>query len=633
MNSPTLLQLVETAVENLPARTREPQADDYQFLPTRDGGLSLKVRGRWLHSRRDPWGETARRVQALGPVPPDAPILCLGMGIGYEVIQLRRTYPESPLIILCPYHPYLLALGTHRTALAEILEVPLENISFHLIAPDISQQQLSDLVQTVLSDYTHRVITHFETSGFFFYGESWRAAVLGTLERISSRRQVNSATIKRFARLWVRNTMLNLPLYGRAGRVESLQQRFSGIPSLLVAAGPTLEEFLPRLAELSVRFLIVAVDTALPALERAGVTPDIVIVVDPQYWNTRHLDYSSLDRTLVISEISSHPRALRGCKHLVLTGSLLPLGSSFEQKLEGFTQLGAGGSVATTAWDLCRHLGCSSITLLGLDLGFPNMQTHILGSLSEELMVQGGTRLKPTETQSYGFLLGGAPGLVSDHVGRPLLSDKRMDIYAGWFENRISEMQNKPGFEVMRLGSRGRFIGKFPSRTVPELLEYPIIRSSIDERMQEIKAYLHSHASPQRKDGALLDSSTASDIPRAIMADIYVNAEGLMALTRRAIAALIPLLQGDSGSSTPEHDPRPQEVLASLEEADQAITSLSHTRVVGMLMQEILESTVNQPPARTFRESLERSRDLYEGLHDAAQWLLSIIEKSRNQTP
>jgi hypothetical protein len=119
--------------------------------------------------------------------------------------------------------------------------------------------------------------------------------------------------------------------------------------------------------------------------------------------------------------------------------SLFPLGRFIEDRTDPKGVLGAGGSVATTAWDFARLLGPEAIWTIGLDLAFPGRQTHFKGALFEENAHAASKRLCPAETLSVQALESGVPFYGPSAGGGKVLTDKRLSLYAAWFENRFRE--------------------------------------------------------------------------------------------------------------------------------------------------------------------------------------------------
>ena len=88
---------------------------------------------------------------------------------------------------------------------------------------------------------------------------------------------------------------------------------------------------LPRLAD---RCVVIAVDTALRACLSAGVQPDFTILVDPQYWNWRHLDGTRAAGSVLITESAAWPAVFRyPARDIFLCSSLFPLGKYLESRI------------------------------------------------------------------------------------------------------------------------------------------------------------------------------------------------------------------------------------------------------------------------------------------------------------
>jgi len=212
-------------------------------------------------------------------------------------------------------------------------------------------------------------------------------------ERWNAKGAVNENTLRRFGRLWVRNLARNLGPAATSPGVERLEGLFAGMPALVLAAGPSLDAVLPHVRELSRRALVVCVDTALRSLLRFGVEPDFLVVVDPQYWNWRHLAGLESPSSLLVSETAAWPAIFRGSRRgTFLGGSLFPLGRS----IEAFAG-GKGGDVTVRVWDLAgrhqeRTLGGRPNTVLAVAVtpdGQRTMNTF-LGAAGEIKHVHSG---------------------------------------------------------------------------------------------------------------------------------------------------------------------------------------------------------------------------------------------------
>jgi hypothetical protein len=163
-----------------------------------------------------------------------------------------------------------------------------------------------------------------------------------------------------------------------------------------------------------------------------------------------------------------------------LCGSLFPLGTFIESKTDSKGKLGAGGSVATTAWDFARSLGGRDLWIAGLDLAFPGYKTHFRGARFEERAACETNRFKPVETWVVRALRDGIPFKAKSSTGGQVLTDRRLSLYAAWFENQF---RNNAGVKNYALFQEGLAIAGLRSAEVETLLALPERRDEIDKRL------------------------------------------------------------------------------------------------------------------------------------------------------
>jgi len=94
--------------------------------------------------------------------------------------------------------------------------------------------------------------------------------------------EVKSATVSLLSRLWENNYRQNLPRLSKTAGVKKLLNRFSGLPAVLVGAGPSLDKNVHFLPHVKGKAVIISCDAALKVLQRHSVMPDIVVNLDPQ---------------------------------------------------------------------------------------------------------------------------------------------------------------------------------------------------------------------------------------------------------------------------------------------------------------------------------------------------------------
>ncbi len=179
---------------------------------------------------------------------------------------------------------------------------------------------------------------------------------------------MNISTLATHGPLWQYNTIRNLPLLVSNPGIKRLANLFPDRPALVVAAGPSLNKALGQFRNIADRFVIISVGTALKALLKAGVKPDIVVTVDASRLTGAQFDTRCDNLYLACSSIA-FPEVLpkfkgifSGCINANPVGKWV--GSLGDEKGTIF----AGGTVTATAIDLAAQMGCNPVICAGLDL-------------------------------------------------------------------------------------------------------------------------------------------------------------------------------------------------------------------------------------------------------------------------
>ena len=302
------------------------------------------------------------------------------------------------------------------------------------------------------------------------HDENYFLSLNELLERNRNKDEINERTLERFGTLWLKNMCRNLSNVKELEGINSLKGVFAGLPACVIAAGPSLDTVISILGDINRRCITVCVDTALKSCLKVGFQPDFVVAVDPQYWNVRHLDGLKAPDTVLVAELATYSSVFHfPCKEIMLCSSMYPLGKYIEKFTGEKGELGAGGSVATTAWDFARFLGCTDIYTAGLDLSFPDNKTHFKGSTFEERSHRLSGRLHTAETDSFNALYGAYPFYKTDYNGQPVLTDSRMSLYAWWFESQCAA---HPEIHTHTLTPQGLHIPGIVPCSVEKLLSF-----------------------------------------------------------------------------------------------------------------------------------------------------------------
>ncbi len=564
-----------------------------EFKPTDAGVPTALIEGRYLHSPRDPLKEASRAVEQLARRAPPC-VVIMGFGLGYQTEALLAATQSTHVIVFEP-----------DRALAKELR-PARDVTALVASQRLTWCDTLDALRVALVAHAAAGFEVMLLRARRLADPEPFAAADGALAAFRSRIEINSNTLARFGRLWVRNLCRNVDALATGIPVTRLNRLFDGIPGLLLAAGPGLDQILHHLRALSERTVVVAVDTAVSVCREHGVQPDIAVVVDPQYWNARHLDRVDPSRTLLVAESSTHPSVFAHFRSPpAFCSSLFPLGREIETTLGPMGSLGTGGSVSTTAWDLLRFVGCNRIYMAGLDLGFPNGRTHFRGSFFEMLAVALGHRLSSAEKTLYRYVRSAAPHPVDATDGSMVLTDRRMEVYQNWFAKQVSETGCPPTFTLTTGGVKIEGIDV----VAPEsLLSLPTVRRQLNDLVAQIVPLSAREVTEHRTSvrNHLLTLANELD-PLEEIADGAITAVETIG---REVDA------GKRADFTP------------LTSIDSKIQSYSGRTVVSFLMQEAISQIRAGFGSADVREQIEASRQLYKGLSDSVRFHTRSIRES-----
>jgi hypothetical protein len=585
------------------------------------GDPTLLLGGIHVHSPRDPVREGRRLAESAGG---EGPIVILGFGLGYAAEAAADAAPERPLVVV-ERRPAILKTALETRDLSVFL-TKRRALFVTGGEPDAVVGALRLLEDSRAGSQGDGKCALIRNRALVDFDPGWYAEAERRINAWSSREDVNIATLRRFGKRWVRNLAANREAIRDTPGVSELFARLPPLPfpALLVAAGPSLDRIAPLLPELAKRAVVVAVDTSQRFLLEHGVDPDFTVAVDPQYWNARHLDRAPAPKTCLVAESAVWPSVLREpFAHSLLCASLFPLGRFIEERIGAKGSLGAGGSVATTAWDFARALvSCDcraaygspavagNIWVAGLDLSFPKLKTHFHGALFETRSLAEARRFLPAETLSVRALRDGLPFRAPSASNGEVLTDRRLSLYASWFE---SQARAHPGIRNRSLAPDGLALDGFPVGPVEELLALPPRRDEITELLAEAFSGLdRDFNAPAAREERSRQYRTAS-------AELLRGLENL-----RALAAESALLAA-AGSADRDR------VLRRLDEANRRIMESEVKDIAGFLFPPLaeLEASPEKSGTDPYERHLELSAKLYRSLAEAVEYHLRILSHNR----
>ncbi|MCE5293073.1 MAG: DUF115 domain-containing protein, partial [Chlamydiales bacterium] len=293
----------------------------------------------------------------------------LGMGYGYDALKTWLEGDSSRRLIFLEDDLRVLLLFLESDRAKDLLDDP----QVHIYYTEDSQDGLEVLQNLAWSAYGKNMLI---TCMPFYQAERKK-----TFDDITARLQYETSDIHIVLDEYMthgvsffRNFWKNLFLLPGSYKGNKLQGAFKGIPAIVVAAGPSLEQHLPELKELRDKALIFSGGSSVNALLDAQILPHFGAGIDPnptQYLRFRQalaFQVPFFYRNRLLTESAE---LIQGPRLYLKGGDGYNISDWFEKKCKiTGSIIGGGHSVANFIIEIAHSLGCSPIILVGYDLSY-----------------------------------------------------------------------------------------------------------------------------------------------------------------------------------------------------------------------------------------------------------------------
>lgn len=252
---------------------------------------------------------------------------------------------------------------------------------------------------------------------------------------------ISRNTVGLMAPIWTPNILKNTPKLVAEGRdILALSKTYLGSTAVVIGAGPSLDELLPKIAAIQEKVLIICAFKALKAVSAFGIDPDIVVCLDPKQ-KIRHLEGVDLLRIGAFAvEAASNDElvsTLRGCPILPFVASVLPAELIRAIGAMNIPIMGTGGSAVHGAIQLAILLGSRNIYMAGTDFGFPDNKLYANGAGTGDAFVVAEDGLSYKRQPLDSHHRGGELFPVLANNGATIGASVEMVQFREWTEARI----------------------------------------------------------------------------------------------------------------------------------------------------------------------------------------------------
>lgn len=552
----------------------------------------LSPTGKWifLHSSVDPRNE-ARKIADNASIEPGKVIVVYGFALGYFVEELLEKVDErNPLVVIEPdVDLFYTAMRTRDLR--------------HLIGSERiyifigkSTQKMHDRFMAIYDPVKYNEIVMTGLVGHQTVYADFYSQVMQSIKAVVNIKLLNLVTLINMGPEFVSNTILNLAQYCNHPGIASLFGRLADKPVIIVSAGPSLNKNIHLLKEAKGKAAIFAVGTALKALNKWGIEPDLVFSIDPQLLNyEKHFKGVNMKSTALVAEIQSHYMILENFPGAIFvsggTEILKWFGESIEQK--GTTQ--SGGSVAHNAFTAAYKMGANPIILVGQDLAYArDGHSHASGTNYEDNVYSGGENL------NYFY--------VKANDGGQILTDRSFYQFLNFFQLWIEKY---PEREYINATEGGAYIQGTKLMDLRDVLDQYCQKTfNIKEIINEVQ---DSFKEPPMEPIIKRLRLCLQDTNKAIL---------------EANTALKHLTQLEKACINRE-EKKMQQHLKAVGKIYKKIEKDQHIRAVGEIAQWFVHKEINGVFTRTYEAGYSLKDDYSNAIADYSLYYKNIIEGSK----
>lgn len=385
----------------------QQEKETIEVKSARNGSLTAQITNEvgqkfYLHSAYQPEKE-AKQFAELHFADEQPIYLVYGFAFGYHIRAALEKLSSQQRLYVVDIHLPVFYEALHHMDLAETIQderlhliiTSDEKIIAKYMQPLVSQAKFITYVPAV-----KLIPNRYEY--FKYIMESWnmRLAKLGQHDGLLEKNYEQNKTHHHPNICKYFGTMQNKPI-------------------IIVSAGPSLNKNKHLLKDMMGKAFIFAVGSALKSLLRAGITPDMFCIIDPQDITYKQIEgYENQEIPLVylVTASAYTVSKYQGPKFVVYNQ---------EHQAEDKDQLiRTGGSVATAVMDMAIRFGGNPIIFVGQDLAYTNSEHHADGNMyGEEEKVKETPNMRKVKGQN-GEMLTTTLGLLS---------------FKYWIENRIAD--------------------------------------------------------------------------------------------------------------------------------------------------------------------------------------------------
>ncbi|MCM3338741.1 DUF115 domain-containing protein [Paenibacillus sp. MER TA 81-3] len=345
-----------------------------------------------MYSSYSPDNEIQRWLESISPqIEHSESVILFGLGLGYHLEVLIERFPDKLFFVYEPSNQ-VVRHSFGSTLVSQLLS--RNNVKFSAVQ---KWDQLFYMMHVYSEESPALVAIPFYQREYKDEFEKFQTQMKNMLVTL----KINENNDIKYRIQWIRNTVLNLPAILSRPSIKKMKSKLEGKPAIIVGSGPSLNEDLSLLKSLENRFFIIAAGTSTQALERAGITPHLIVTMDGGHFNNvafKNVKVTEVPK-LVVPQVHHGivDRHINSIYHAFLDNDLIAnYHVPFEEEIAPVFY--STFSVTGTAIQAASYFGCEPILMTGQDLSYPNMSYYAEGVTHLNAKIQQSDIALATET-------------------------------------------------------------------------------------------------------------------------------------------------------------------------------------------------------------------------------------------
>jgi hypothetical protein len=399
--------------------------------------LGVKGNKKYLLSKYDPAQEAKRFIKSIDTN--DATnFIVIGIGLGYHIKELIKTTSELSRILVMENDSSLIRLAFETNDLKEILTHPGLTLVFSDQREDTIEILEEEKVNFSLNGY--RLI---QQNSLSVVNTKRTNELLAQIKNIFQACAIELKTQSAKSKIFYKNIYKNYSNLISSTGIFNLKGSLLNLPAIICSAGPSLDKNIQYLKAKRNNFLLISVATALAPLKDNGICPDFIVSIDPDEItiNFFDLDNNSENTWLLYNPVvpSIIPDTFSGRR--LTFDSTVNLAQWLTKYLGSKGSLEKIFSVAHTAFQFAKFIGCGPIIFIGQDLSFSQKRLHCRNSYyyrQQEDRINKLENMKCLDHEKF-ILYSSNLLLKPDIFDKETTTTTSMDTYSNMFLNSTNE--------------------------------------------------------------------------------------------------------------------------------------------------------------------------------------------------